>query len=408
MSSQVRLVQIGAATGGANIQIGKTGALLTAQIAQPLQGVPAGAAIQLGKFNNASGTFYRDPSNPSGGTPGQPIQVGTSIAGRTLGYITGTGVPSTQVIQSSGYFSIWNNGIVQGAFQIQTPSTGVQAKPAASQVNNHQRQVGTISDVVNHQRAAQTIISDVINHQRKLQNIISDVINHQRTIGTTNDQYLNYVNLDLYGQLHQHSYTTATAWGFHYHIPPTNTDGTAYLGQNFDYTDYGVQKFHHHFNNFRNIHQRITGVNSDAQVNHQRAIGINSDAQVNHQRTQGVISDAQVNHQRAAQTINNDTRTPQTAIPASGTLYNGYWVNTQPGAQGQVGSTTGSTILLNIGQMGTLTTQGGSIQSTGPATGQYQVAGTFNQNQVAGQATAVVQTQQGVVVWGGTPATAHN
>ena len=59
--------------------------------------------------------------------------------------------------------------------------------------------------------------------------------------------------------------------------------------------------------------------------------------------------------------------------------------------------------------MGVLTTQGGSIQSTGPATGQYQTsATTFLQNQVAGTTTAVVQTQQGVVIWGGTPATAHN
>jgi hypothetical protein len=399
--AQVRLVQIGAATGGANIQIGKTGALLTAQIAQPLQGVPAGAAIQLGKFNNTTGTFYRDPSNTSGGGAGQQIQVGTNIAGRTLGYISGVGIPSTQVIQSSGYFSIWNNAIVQGAFQIQTPSTGVQAKPAASQVNNHQRQVGITSDFVNHQRATQNIISDVVNHQRVVQNINNDLVNHQRVVqNINNDTYLNYFQNSAYG-------------ANYYSNQPTSPPNGGPPPQNFDYHRYHPDDgrrddWRFHVNNVTNNHQRTTGLNSDGQINHQRKVGVNSDAQVNHQRTVGVNSDAQVNHQRASQIINNDTKTPQVAIPASGTLYNGYWVNTQPGAQAQAGSTTGSTILLNIGQMGVLTTQGGSIQSTGPATGQYQVTGTFNQNQVAGQATAVVQTQQGVVVWGGTPATVHN
>ena len=60
--AQVRVVQIGTAQPGTNIQIGKAGALLALQINQPLQGVPAAANIQLGKFNNQTGTFYKEPT----------------------------------------------------------------------------------------------------------------------------------------------------------------------------------------------------------------------------------------------------------------------------------------------------------------------------------------------------------
>lgn len=136
--AQVRLVQIGTAQPGSAIQIGKTGALLAAQIAQPLQGVPAAANIQLGKFNNQTGTFYRDPTGAALATG--PIQVGTHLSNRTLGYITGIGTTATttiatQTLPGAGYFSIWNAGNVQqSAISIQVPNcTGSQAKQAGSQ-----------------------------------------------------------------------------------------------------------------------------------------------------------------------------------------------------------------------------------------------------------------------------------
>ena len=130
--AQVRVVQIGTAQPGTNIQIGGVGRTLTA--------APAGTNIQLGKFNNTTGTFYRDPTNPSAGGAGQQIQVGTHLSNRTLGYITGTGTTATttiatQTLPGAGYFSIWNTGNVQQTgLTIQVPNaTGQQAKATGSQ-----------------------------------------------------------------------------------------------------------------------------------------------------------------------------------------------------------------------------------------------------------------------------------
>ena len=465
--SQVRLVQIGVATSGTNIQLGHIGATLGATPAV------AGNPVQLGKFNNTTGTFYRDPSNPSGGTPGQQIQIGTNLAARTLGYIVGSGAPTVTAIASSGYFSIWNNAVVQGAFQIQTPS-GNQAKPSGSQVNNHQRTTQTINNdtttQVNHQRLIQqTINNDTttqVNHQRLFQQTINNdtknhqrttgansdaqvnhqrtlgansdaQVNHQRTAGLNNDTYLNTVQFhdhighDMYNinydQVRTTTATSITHYGYNdtvvYNVP-YNYDVNAqqdYHHQHFTNTQNNHQRTLQTINNDTKNHQRTTGSNNDTK-NHQRIAGANSDAQVNHQRTYQVPNNdtkTQVNHQRTYQVptndtvtqvnhqrttgINNDTKTPQVAQAAQGTLYNGYWVNTQPGAQAQPGSETGSTILLSIGNIGTLTTVGGSFQSTGPATGQYQTsATTFLQNQLAAAPTAAFQTQQGVILFQGT------
>jgi hypothetical protein len=193
--SQVRLVQIGA-TG---IQLGGIGSTLG--------GTPASAGnpVQLGKFNNTTGTFYKDPTNTSGGGAGQQIQMGTNLSSRTLGYIVGTGVPSTQLIQSSGYFSIWNNAVVQGAFQINTPS-GSQAKPAGSQqtVNirqnsdssNHPR--GPNSDSSSHPRPTN---SDSSSHPR---NPNSDSATHTRNPNSDRSTHIRGTNSD--SSSHQQSY----------------------------------------------------------------------------------------------------------------------------------------------------------------------------------------------------------
>ena len=127
--AQVRVVQVPIQ----GIQIGPIGATLNGQTVSP------GIGIQLGKFNNTTGTFYRDPTNPSAGGAGQQIQVGTNISNRTLGYIVGTGTAAvttipTQTLPGAGYFSIWNNGNVQqSAITIQVPNcTGQQAKAQGS------------------------------------------------------------------------------------------------------------------------------------------------------------------------------------------------------------------------------------------------------------------------------------
>jgi hypothetical protein len=313
---------------------------------------------------------------------------------------------------------------------------------------NHQRQVGINSDTqVNHQRTVGT------NADRNIQN------NHQRTVGTNADRNIQNNHQRTQGNNsdaqvnHQRaapgSYTfqgDAYAYDIDGHAIQARQQRHDAIGSPF--RNFSASSGYQHFDGYWvapvNLHQGpfqnpgngnqkgITqvyfagsgggGIINDT-VNHQRTIQtinndtktsqratqtINNDTKTSQRATQSINNDTKTS-QRATQSINNDTKTPQVATPASGTLYNGYWVETQPGAQGQPGSVTGSTILLNIGQMGVLTTQGGSIQSTGPATGQYQTSSTtFLQNQVAATTTAVVQTQQGVVIWGGTPATAHN
>ena len=52
--AQVRVVQVPIQ----GVQFGTIGATLNGQAVSP------GAAVQLGKFNNTTGTFYRDPTNP--------------------------------------------------------------------------------------------------------------------------------------------------------------------------------------------------------------------------------------------------------------------------------------------------------------------------------------------------------
>jgi hypothetical protein len=132
------------------------------------------------------------------------------------------------------------------------------------------------------------------------------------------------------------------------------------------------------------------GANSDSS-NHPR--GVNSDTS-SHPRNPN--SDAS-SHPRQ----NSDTKVPLTNELAQ-TVYNGYWVETQPGAQGQPGSVTGSSILLSIGNIGTLTAQGGTLQLTGPSTGQYQNA-LFQQIQNAGQASVKsVSATQGIILFQGT------
>jgi hypothetical protein len=120
--AQVRLVQVGA-TG---VQIGSIGRTLLNQGA---------AAVQLGAFNNQTGTFYKDPTNPATSVSARPAG---ALRSRTLGYITGTGaLTATAVAAGTNYISIWNNATAQGTTGLQlTTSSGNQQHPASSQVAN--------------------------------------------------------------------------------------------------------------------------------------------------------------------------------------------------------------------------------------------------------------------------------
>ena len=345
--AQVRLVQIGTATPGTNIQIGTIGRTLTA--------APAGTNIQLGKFNNTTGTFYKDPTNPSAGGAGQQIQVGTNIANRTLGYITGQGVPSVTIIPTNatgaGYFSIWNAGAVQGGFQIQIPTcTGQQIKAIGSQSN-------------------QPAVNQAIQQPVKNQSVQTAAKNQTVQQAAKNQSFQQPLN-QYAGAYYPPNYYA----GNHvapYDQPGFYNDNTYYPGVHIPGYDqppsYNPAVYQAPFNQplvNQSVQQPL--VNQTVQQ-----------AAINQSIQQAAVNQSL---QQAA------VITPSTNQPATGTLYNGSWVNTTPGtAQNAAG------FVLTIQNIGTLTTQGGAFSGTG-AGGSFQAPNTYIKT-----TSASVSTQQGVV-----------
>jgi len=449
--SQVRLVQIGS-TG---IQLGGIGSTLGATPAT------AGNPIQLGKFNNTTGTFYKDPSNTSGGGAGQQIQMGTNLGSRTLGYITGTGAPSQSVIQTSGYFSIWNNAVVQGAsFQLQTPS-GNQAKPKGSQalqqshVPQNQQDIKQQSHVPqNQQDIKQQSHLGANNQDIKQQSHAAnnqDIkqqshvpqnqqdIKQQSHLGANNQDIKQQSHAGIQQDIKQQSHAAGIQQDirqYHYYVGPIHGD-TYYGYPDSQYTDakgghyqfyyyYNVdgtqkahtspnnqdkpQKSHTSPNNQDKPQKSHLGANNQDTPQKSHAVQNNQDTPqkshlgANNQDTpqkSHVGANNQDKPQKSHVALNNqDVPIPASNQPSSGTLYNGWWVETQPGGTSQPGSVAGSSILLNIGNIGVLATQGGSFSSAGPATGQYQTsATTFLQSQLTGTNKASIQASQGVILF---------
>jgi len=354
--AQVRVVQVPIQ----GIQIGTIGALLNAQITQPLQAVSPGAAIQLGKFNNTSGTFYRDPSNPSGGTPGQQIQVGTNISNRTLGYITGTGTTATttiatQTLAGAGYFSIWNAGNVQqSGITIQIPnSTGQQAKAAGSIQPLNQQATNYYAGF------SQPLNQQAANYYAGF----SQPLNQQ-----AENYYAGFQQPPNYYAGNQATY-----------IPPT-------------YRPAGVDFFGPHPANY------FPPNYIPAQPPNYYPGGANqppnyypgSSQPLNQQATNYYAGNSQPLVQQAANYYAGFSQPllPTTNQPLTGTLYNGSLVN-----PGQISS---QGFAITIPNIGTLTTQGGVLQGTGQG-GFFQAPGTYVRT-----ASAAVSAQQGIVNFQGT------
>ena len=379
--AQVRLVQIGTAQPGTNIQIGKAGALLAAQIAQPLQGVPAAANIQLGKFNNQTGTFYKDPA----GAPALgPIQVGTHLANKTLGYIVGTGAPTTSVIAAqtatgAGYFSIWNAGAVQGGFQIQVPNCGQQAKAQ-----------GSISNQAAVNQAA-VFQNQPLNQLNQPLNQFNQPLNQLNQPLRQVNQPLSSVNQPL----------TNTFYPAVYQAPVYNP--AVYQPGNYRPKDFNyIPPAYYPPNYYAGAYYpAFTGAPTYPAVNQNQPLNqqnqpLNQQNQPLAQQNQPLAQSNQplssVNQAAVNQPL---IQTPANNQPAVGTLYNGSWVNTAPGTVQNAGGFT-----ISIPAIGTLTTQGGALSGTG-AGGFFQgAAPTYTRTQ-----SAAVAVQQGIVNFQGTP---HN
>jgi hypothetical protein len=348
--AQVRVVQIGTAQPGTNIQIGGVGRTLTA--------APAGTNIQLGKFNNTTGTFYRDPTNPSAGGAGQQIQVGTHLSNRTLGYITGTGTTATttiatQTLPGAGYFSIWNTGNVQQTgITIQVPNaTGQQAKATGSQQPLNQQApsyYAGFSQPLNQQAANY--------YGGKSQPLNQQAANYYGG----NSQPLNQQAPSYYGG----NYQAPSYWGGNYQAP------SYYAGVYQAPSYYGGKQ--------QPLNQQAAnyyGGNSQP-LNQQAASYYGGNSQPLNQQAANYYAGVQ------------QPAVPSTQQAASGALYNGSLVNGgQISAQG---------FALYIPNIGTLTTQGGILQGTG-AGGAFQFPGTYTRTPAAS-----VNTQQGIVNFQGT------
>ena len=353
--AQVRLVQIGTAQPGTAIQIGKTGALLAAQISQPLQGVPAAANIQLGKFNNQTGTFYKDPS---GALAAGPIQVGTHLANKTLGYIVGTGAPTTSVIATqtapgAGYFSIWNAGAVQGGFQIQVPNcTGQQAKATGSQSNQPAVQ------------SNQPLLNQPLNQQAP-----SYYAGKQQPLVQQAPNYYAGKQQPLVQQAPSYYAGPTVPGGY---VPPA--------GNNFGYSP------GYYYPPYQTPQQYYAGKSQP--LNQQAPNYYAGFSQPLNQQAPSYY--AGVQQPLVQQPLNQVNQpliiTPSTNQAATGALYNGSWVNTAPGTGQNAGG-----FVLTIPNIGTLTTQGGAFSGTG-AGGSFQAPSTYTRT-----ASAAVSTQQGIV-----------
>jgi hypothetical protein len=393
--AQVRVVQIGTAQPGTNIQIGGIGRTLTA--------APAGTNIQLGKFNNTYGTFYRDPSNLSAGGAGQQIQVGTHLSNRTLGYIVGTGTTATttiatQTLPGAGYFSIWNTGNVQQTgITIQVPnSTGQQAKATGSQQPLNQQApsyYAGFSQPLNQQAANY--------YGGKSQPLNQQAANYYGG----NSQPLNQQAPSYYGG----NYQAPAYWGGNYQAPSYYA-GVHYAGW---WGDFNGDGFHSGFqfyqpgydepgNYWGGVYQApsyYAGVyqapsyygGKQQPLNQQAANYYGGNSQpLNQQPASYYGGNSQPLNQQATSYYAGvqQPAVPSTQQALSGAVYNGSLVNGgQISAQG---------FALYIPNIGTLTTQGGVLQGTG-AGGAFQFPGTYTRTPAAS-----VNTQQGIVNFQGT------
>jgi hypothetical protein len=380
--AQVRVVQIGTAQPGTNIQIGKAGALLALQINQPLQGVPAAANIQLGKFNNQTGTFYKDPT---GALAAGPIQVGTHLANKTLGYIVGTGAPTvsaiaTQTATGAGYFSIWNAGAVQGGFQIQVPNCGQQAKaqgsisnqPAVNQPLNQKNQ-----PLVNQNQPLSSV-------NQPLRSVNQPLVQQNQPLNQVNQPLsftyypANYQAPNYYGGAYYPGFYTPPNFDFFIGFRPGNYYPPVYFPPNY----YGGAYY-----------PASTGPPAYPAVQQNQPLNQKNQPLVNQNQplvnqNQPLSSVNQPLNQQNQPLVNQPLiQTPATNQAAVGTLYNGSWVNTAPGT---VQNATGFTV--SIPAIGTLTTQGGAFSGTGGGGFFQGAAPTYTRT-----ASAAFAVQQGIV-----------
>lgn len=364
--AQVRVVQVPIQ----GIQIGTIGRTLTA--------APTGTNIQLGKFNNTTGTFYRDPTNPSAGGAGQQIQVGTNISNRTLGYIVGTGTTATttiatQTLPGAGYFSIWNAGNVQqSAITIQVPNaTGQQAKATGSQSNQ---------PAVNQPAKNQPLNQQAANYYPGF----SQPLNQQ----AANYYPGVYIAANYYGGVYQAAnyypgLQQPLVQNPGYYVPPTEYGDSTVPGF---YVPPGTQQplnqqppnyypgVYQAPNYYPGVYQAPNYYPGFFQPLNQQAPNYYAGF------SQPLVNQPLV--QQAA------VITPATNQAATGALYNGSLVN-----PGQIAS---QGFAITIPNIGTLTTQGGVLQGTGVG-GSFQFPGTYQRT-----ASAAVRTQQGIVNFQGT------
>jgi len=413
--AQVRVAQVPIQ----GIQIGTVGALLNAQITQPLQVVSPGAAIQLGKFNNTTGTFYRDPTNPSAGGAGQQIQVGTHLANKTLGYIVGTGTTAvttiaTQILAGAGYFSIWNNGNVQqSGITIQIPnSTGQQAKAAGSIQPLNQQAAnyypGFSQPLV--QQAAVTYPGFSQPLQQQAANYyagFSQPLNQQaENYYAGFSQPLNQQGANQYAGVYQAPNYYAGGYqagfylpaqyrpagvdffGYHpaqytpaYYLPPQQQAPNYYAG-NYQapvnqpgYSQPLVQQANNYYGGFSQplVQQAAVTYPGVSQPLNQQAANYYAGF------SQPLVQQAAFNYFGFSQ-----PELPTTNQPLTGTVYNGSLVN-----PGQIAS---QGFAITIPNIGTLTTQGGVLQGTGVGGFFQGVAPTYTRT-----SSAAVSTQQGIV-----------
>ena len=409
--AQVRVVQVPSQ----GIQIGTIGAILNAQISQTLQAVSPGAAIQLGKFNNTTGTFYRDPTNPSAGGAGQQIQVGTSISNRTLGYIVGTGTTAvttiaTQTLAGAGYFSIWNNGNVQqSGITIQIPnSTGQQAKAAGSiQPLNQQAafyypgfsQPLTQQAAVTYPGFSQPNNQQAANYYAGF----SQPLNQQfaNYYAGAPSQALNQQPANYYSGVYQ---APNYYPGFYYpgaYVPARDFFGdqqpATYYPPNYFPPNYyaGVYQAPNYYGGFSQpLNQQppryYPGFSQP--LTQQAAVTYPGVSQpLNQQAANYYAGFSQPLNQQAAFNYFGFSQPllPTTNQPLIGTVYNGSLVN-----PGQIAS---QGFAITIPNIGTLTTQGGVLQGTGVGGFFQGAAPTYTRT-----ASNAVSTQQGIVNFQGT------
>jgi hypothetical protein len=385
--AQVRVVQVPIQ----GIQIGTIGATLNGQAVSP------GVAIQLGRFNNLTGTFYRDPTNPSAGGAGQQIQVGTNLSNRTLGYIVGTGTTAvttiaTQTLPGAGYFSIWNAGNVQqSAISIQVPNcTGQQAKATGSQSNQ---------PLVNQPLVNQA----AVNQPAKNQPLVNQPLVNQAAVNQplvnqpAKNQPLNQQPANYYPGVYQApNYYPGFSQPFNqqppFYTPPYDFGDRPYPG--FYYPGLQQPLNQQPANYYPGVYQApnyYPGVSQPlVQQPAKNQPLVNQPAKNQPLVNQPLVNQAAVNQPLVNQPLVNQPLviTPAANQPATGALYNGSLVN-----PGQIAS---QGFALTIPNIGTLTTQGGVLQGTG-AGGSFQFPGTYTRT-----ASAAVSTQQGIVNFQGT------